>query len=467
MSASYSKPADRIDLKRVSTASEADDLLGVPRVAIAIGNICLIAVATYFYLEQVGQPAVFDQEAYLKLAASYDAQGLYNTPSHIRTFAYPWCLAILLKISRLVGLPFALLLLGFQLGCYTVASLTIARVVSCSNRGLSGVVYVALCCNVFAGPYLGIALTDSLYISISLAVTGLLMKLEVRLPKALDRPFWDITALSILTGLAFVIRPAAIWLIALVLTCFLLLVIRKKVMLSHVLFGLCLGFVPLLIQIILNIKHFNVATAFPIYNLGAQQLVWGIQNFKYATWLGPADHSQFFYKSGYTATWLQPGSPVMWYIENPVWGVKLLLTKFIAAFDFDFLVPYPRSFPRYPWLASAFSLSFLYLGLWGTLLHLTRNCLPALGFRCFPLLTVLAITAVTIPSAVELRFIIPILSYFMVVTCVFLHFLLSERKLYLTIAVVSVGVVVIPSFFSVSNFVREQSPRALYEAKLR
>ena len=447
------------------SGADSRDLWGVPKIALAIGSLCILILATYFFYQQSLSPARYDAANYRELAGRFDSRGIDDASNQVRTFGYPWILSLLLRISRVINLPFSFLLLTFQVSCYIVAAATIARAVRGNSRKLSGWVYLLLSCNIFVAPYFSITLTDSLYTALALIVLGLAMQLENQAAIGVHGSFKRLLLMSVLAAFGVAVRPAAMWLIAVVLSCCALLLTRKKAELSNILFALTLGFLPLLVQIIINSQMFRVATPFPVMNLGTQQLKWGIENFKYATWMGGADISpRFFYLSGYSVPLSLNDSPVMWYVENPLSAIRLLSFKFISAFDFDFLLPYPDSLPERLWLASAFSLSFLYLGLCGTFLHLCSNSLTALGSRFSPLLIVLAWAAVTIPSAIELRFVLPMLAYFMVVSCVLLNFLITRRSIRLCVTVVTTGLVVFPCFFSVSSFVRAQSLRAQVEA---
>jgi len=71
------------------------------------------------------------------------------------------------------------------------------------------------------------------------------------------------------------------------------------------------------------------------------------------------------------------------------------------------------------WLPSILSFTVLWVGLSGIFVHLLVKRLPMLGFRFLPFLILICWGAVNLVSALELRFTLPIVCYFLVVTAVF------------------------------------------------
>jgi hypothetical protein len=122
-------------------------------------------------------------------------------------------------------------------------------------------------------------------------------------------------------------------------------------------------------------------------------------------------------------------------------------------------MPYPMRVPEYPWLVSCLSLPLLYLGLYGICMHLLTGKLPILGSGLSPVFILAAWAAVNLTAMVELRFVLPIITYFIVVSGVVVHHIVSSRHVKMGMTLLGIGLIVLPMFFSVAHFVRQQAPQ--------
>lgn len=221
-----------------------------------------------FFVEQNLRPPCCDAAQYLKLAEKYNAQGIVATKEALRTFAYPWILSLVIKTSQAINLSVSLLVFLVQISVYYFAIVVVSNVTSEYSRKFSAAIYIALCVNIFAIPYTGITLTDSLYTSLSILLFGGVMKIE-SLQKSEQSisakwVFWG----ALLLSLVITIRPASIWLAAPALYCLVLLIWKRSVGISYALLAIIVGAGPLYVQIALNVTNFGVISFLPITDLG-------------------------------------------------------------------------------------------------------------------------------------------------------------------------------------------------------
>ncbi|MFN7709731.1 MAG: hypothetical protein ACK5O7_02045 [Holosporales bacterium] len=348
-------------------------------------------------------------------------KGLLAAQEAKRTFAYPWVLSFLIGLANLTRLPEAFIIFFFQTTSYFLTSAWVAKQLLWHSRKLSAFVYLALCSNVFIMPYLGITLTDAIYTSLVLGATAILSRAQYYPKEQGKNTFSHYFTPLILFTTALVIRPASVWL-SLPIAVWILFSSFERKHLNKLTFATLVASIPLLIQITINTLAFKTVTFFPASNLGSAQLVWGIENIKYATWLGNgAPQNNYFSKN--LVNIVGAGDPIKWYISHPFQGIKLIFVKLFAAFDWDYLMPYPRKIPKFKWIPSIISFSVLFWGLTGVLLNAFKNCLPVLGLRYMPLLIFASWSAVTLSSALELRFTLPMIGYFIISGTAAIHYL--------------------------------------------
>lgn len=421
------------------------------------GLILLATLGAYFFAARRRHPPCCDANHYLELANRYLGDGL-AVDEALRTYAYPWFLAGILQLGRWLEIESGLPVFLLQLGFYYLAALAVVRVADDSSPRLATGLYLALCANIFVLPYTAVTLTDSLYTSLALALLAWTLKLET-LPATLPgraAAGWALAGLFGLT-LAIEIRPAALWLTAPVAMALLRFGRHRRGSVATLLTLLIVGAVPLYPQIALNWLHHRSLSPLPVTDLQSQQIAWGIHHIKYATWLGDPPAANPYPASPLVA----PGDgpyDLSWYPRHPLEAAKLLVLKLVGAFDFDYLLPYPYRKPALPWAASLIAFTLLYGGLAGTAIHLSGRRLPLLGARFMPALIVGAWSGLTLLSALELRFTLPLLCYFLIVSGALIEYLLAGRHRRLALALAGGWALALPLLLTLAALVRSQSP---------
>ena len=428
----------------------------IPFAAFALGAVLLFVIGFMFFIEQILFPPCCDADQYLKLARISNAKGIIAVQVPSLTFAYPWILSLIIEFSNIINLPEKFLIFLAQISAYYLALVIVSNIIKDYSRKLATAIYLALCVNIFAIPYTGITLTDSLYTSLAIVLFGGMMKIEhlQKSEKVLPSKwiFWG----TFLLSLSITIRPAAIWLFAPAFFCLAKLIWMRSIAISNVLLAVILGAAPLYIQIMLNVTNYRIIRFLPVADLGGMQIIWGIKYIKYATWLGGGD-PQMFYTSGSLIKTHGELLNIWWYFNNPIDAVKLLAYKFVGAFDFDYIVPYIYKHHGNKWLYSFFSFTILWGGVFGVFAHLFTNKLVILGSRFMPFIIFIGWCSISLISALELRFTLPIISYFIIVSCVVLNHIIVEKNKSFLLYMVFGWIISMAIFYQMASFVRLQS----------
>lgn len=381
------------------------------RTVLVFGIIILYALSLYFYDYQRSYVSFYDAASYRVLAERILENGLGSFADKMRTFGYPWLLSLMIGGAGVLGLLSGLLVCLIQTSLYCAVVLVVVTRVALGARSRM-VLYLALCGNILLSPYLGITLTDGVFTVIALLVLTLI---TTTAPKT--APFPTVAAILLLTGLAVVIRPAALWLAVPVAIWSGLGLTRDSW--RRFLPAAAFGLVPLAVQIRLNLVHHGVFSFLPVTDLGSLQMKWGIESLKYATVIGSFS-PQDYYRTPPPINVSGAEAGLGWYAAHPFDAAILLLIKFFGAFDWEYLLPYPKEPTPLSWLLSLGTYSLVYWGMVGAALHAGTGRVPALGSRFLPAAAVLAWAAFTLPSAIEQRFTLPILVYLLVVmVCLF------------------------------------------------
>ena len=218
-----------------------------------------------------------------------------------------------------------------------------------------------------------------------------------------------------LAGVCLALRPAYAWLLVIQLIAALWWSVPMGRRIgARLALATCLPLLALLPQVAINQKLYQIPSPLPVIDLGQIQLRLGIENLKYATAPKPGHSVRMFYLNPFVGDTLAPdeSASLGWYVHHPLLAAGTLSTKLVGAFDFDFLYPYvwDRQ-PRYQTVARCLSLFLLALGLQGMWWQV-RGRLAAwgnFGPRGFPLLLFGGWSAITLLTAVELRFSLPML----------------------------------------------------------
>lgn len=380
-------------------------------VAAALVVALALALACAAYGLVHAHPVVYDASGYWFIAGVYEAEGWFASHriAGVRTYLYP---TVLLGVSKLAAaLPFEPLQLLFALQCvaHVASGALLARALSPGRPRQALALFALLACNPFALPYVASSLADALSLSCFQAWLAAMLACRREGGAALR---WLALA-ALLAGIACALRPAYVWLLVLTPLLAPWWVAREvPARALHMVAVLLLMLPALAPQVAINQALFERATPLPAGGLGSDQLQWGIANLKYAT--APADEGEvrMFYANPLAGT-LRGDEGVGWYLRHPLRGAATLSTKFVGAFDFDYVMPYAwERHPPLQWLWRGLSLSLLLAGLRG--LWLASACgRPGgvwMGGRALPPLVLAAWCAVTLPTALELRFSLPMLS---------------------------------------------------------
>ena len=383
------------------------------------------------YQKLSGTNFVWDARGYLDLGYQYGRAilGRADFPSdELRTTAYPILVLATVFFGSKIGLDEAQSIFCVHLTFWWFAIVysyramgkvrppqTAADTSETKSPSISQKVLVSLLgMNFYISPYLSVGLADSIYISLTVVFLSWITLLLQSPKNWTSRIPFGIFVVS----LALVIRPAAIWLFIVLVVAIFYLISNKAFESissrdSRLFPRLFLGMSPILVQSTIQYIKFGSFTPLPVFDLAKFQIISGIQNVKYGTWLGSYG-PQNFYSSDQL---IGPQSPEggSWYLENPLQALKLIAVKFVGAFDYDYLVPYPSSQPLFPWLYSILSLGVLAMGCAAIAVHLVWP-FSHLGPKWLPLLILVSWGSIHLLSAIELRFSLPMLIYLSVVS---------------------------------------------------
>ncbi|MBJ6978017.1 hypothetical protein [Luteimonas sp. MC1895] len=370
-----------------------------------------LAIASVFYLEVHAHPVCHDARAYWRIAGVYGEGGIFagHHAANMRTWLYPAMLMLVLQLSATLALGAAPLLFVLQFILHLGSCALLGARVFVGRPAPALLLFALLACNPFVLPYVGVSLTDGA----ALACFNVWLAAMVSGARP-GRYRWAWIALAgAMAGAACAIRPAYVYLV--LLTPLVAFAARRgwREGLGAVVLALLMPFLALGPQVAINQLHFDRATPLPVGDLRAGQIIWGITNLKYGTSPVPEDDPRMFYPNPLATGTAGDVDGLGWYLRHPARGAGTLALKLVGAFDFDFLPAYVRDRdPPLQWLFRLLSIGLLLAGLSGMWLYLRWTRLAQatrLGPRWMPALVFTAWAAVTLPSAVELRFTLPML----------------------------------------------------------
>jgi hypothetical protein len=379
---------------------------------VAIPPLALVSISTFFLISQFSQNQLFhfDANGYQAIADQIRTGGgaFSIAGNDLRAYFYPALLSMVQLSGANLGLPFFVSTFILQTAVYGWIAFYLYRgVKERFGEGKAFTATLIMCLNPFVAPYLSVSLTDSLYTSMALA---LVFWAWFQFTKPNSRQIWPG---FLFFSLALAIRPAAIWLLAILLVT-LVFLIRSRIIWrpKEVLLSL-ISTSPVLWQSFVNFRSFGVFSPFPIQDLGGGQINGGLYFVKYSTWTGPGSPSNYYSSSRIIGEY--DGSGLVWYLLNPVEATTLVFFKFVGAFDFDYLVPYANKEFTLSWITSTISFLVALIGLFLIFRHLAgKGNLSGLGPRWFPLLVLISWGSISMLSMLELRYSLPIVTFFAV-----------------------------------------------------
>lgn len=389
-----------------------------------------------------------DSGYYLILARKYNQEGFFSIAEPLRTYGYPLFLSFLTKFEHIISSKITIFLTQFT---FYILSLCYLSNIFKDEKTLQKIVFYALLGFFYIYPYLTVSLTDALYMCVFLMCIYLLYLIKTE-----EKKYIYVFLLGFFLGLNIIVRPASVWTVFLIIFLF---TNNRKGFFYRSLFLFFGFFIPTSVQIILNKIHFNQVTFFPSIDLGSNQIIWGINNLKYATFLGNMDDPRMFYPSSSLVNNIDSSLGMKFYLYYPLIGVKLLLLKLVGAFDFDLLFPYTHNFPGFitRFITSFPSLSLLYFGMVSCFYFLIKK-IDLFINRFFPIVCFFVWCAFTLPTAIELRFTLPMLIVFLISSCIMFYNLYEKKDIGFFIKMMVGYIFVFPLLYSIALFIREQAP---------
>lgn len=430
-----------------------------------VEKLCLllsVVVAHLFYVHSRLYPSCCDAHGYIAIARQMLLDGPFSkyVYSDLRTYGDPLLLSFVMRAADAIGMPFALAIFELQLVLYIGAALLL-RAALCRRVPQAAVaVFCGLALNYYGLLYTTDTLTDGLSLILVLDVT--IAWLWLRAKPQDDRP---LVAGSLLAGFTLMVRPANVYLVAAWLAGTVLALARLRrdrgTMAARVLAATALVAAVALPQLVSNARYYNVVTPFVATDLGRLQQIWGVQYLKYGTAMTPPGSSIFYPNPLYRGERLDPQLPALWYAEHPVRGLATLGLHAFNLTDQDLLFTY--SYDLDPWYRVPLGIvnhAIVALGLLGlALLGWAVRRAPTFQRDACAMLGVLLLAnlAVHVPTAVEMRFGLVLLSVLFPAAIYGARRLLDMPRVRRGAGVAAVGLYVVLAL-SLSQWVREQSP---------
>ncbi len=387
-----------------------------------------IGLACALYWRQHHYPSSNDAGAYRLIARAMVKQGFWSRlpGDELRTYGYMFWLTLPLHVARVTHVETLIVFILMQIALWMAVVAFLARSVARQYPSAQPLVLLGSL-NMFVIVYQAETLSES----ISLSLFVLLAAIWYRLATVTRKPLHEWIGVCVgsgLAGYALETRPANLtivltWLLAMVLLGSLdslnthpqTQVTRRfkhaSLLLSAVVCGFLLAFVPQVIKNYINFKHLSI---FPHVALGQAQVTWGIQYAKYATSLVPHESGGIGYHNPFFCCLDAARHPIFWYAQHPLRGLGTLSLHIFGFLDQDFLFPF--IYDVKPWYRLPVFLVnhlIIVLGIMGLVALYRRAAAdndPVLK-RVFWLLMVFIALSVGIHAltAVEVRFGLPIL----------------------------------------------------------
>ena len=373
-----------------------------------------ILIAHLFYWRIVVYPSEFDAREYLEIAADIDRNGLFSKflSSDVRTYGYPLLLVTLSRAAAVAHVPVGWVVFEVQLTLYLLSALFLRRRLALLWPNFASWAFVGLALNVFALSYTPETLTESVSLSLIVFAAGFWVGFA-----AIPSGRWPVLAGSLTLGAAVMVRPANLfallaWVVAVTAVCaFRRLPVRAVASVAGALVvGVAL---PMLPQYANNVRHYDQHTPLVAARLGHNQQVWGIANLKYATALPPVPNPSIFYDNPFAkAGPVDNEQPLAWYAQHPRAGALTLALHSFNMLDQDLLFTYSRDLD--PWYRlplglvnhAAVAAALIGIAMLVATARRDRGYAPAAIAVCAYVVAHLLVHA---PSAVEMRFGLPLL----------------------------------------------------------
>ncbi|QDT43052.1 hypothetical protein Pan241w_31490 [Gimesia alba] len=392
-----------------------------------LSGAALFLLSAVFFIIQAMHPPDWDAFQYMSIAQQFSETGMESYKKDVRTYFYPWVLSLIISLSKVTNLPTRILLFVFQTSFYFFCVNRLARAISIKNKKLGQIILVVLSVNIFVIPYLSLSLTEGIFLSLFILWLSAFTRLEKFVnkdhnPSDLKK---EIILIAAASGIILVTRPAGLWICC---TSFVMLLLKWKAIYSkfkplQLTLLLVLAFftfaAPLIPQFYLNAVNFQKASPFPVKDLAGFQIQVGIENLKYGTNISGGEPA-IWYPNPFMTDNAASELGYRWYFYHPVKAFLTVLFKFIAAFDFEYLFCYVADLrPPYRWLTTLTSQTIFIIGLWRAITYCTKKD-SFIGNYTMPLVCLFFWGLFTMPTALELRFSLPMQIIFLILTVQYL-----------------------------------------------
>lgn len=368
-----------------------------------------VAAAAFAYACFLGgyPTAIYDSFGYHILSDWLFQKGLLSWPTDLRTYGYPFFLAVIRGFRALppeeTRLAAFLVQLGLYLGGCLFVSRRLARIFRSEAAGLWA--YAAGACN----PVLLLHTTELLSDLLSAVLIQLAVALCWKLPDEDPAPRIGPAFASFLcAAFSVVVRPANVVVLPALAAAWLLRALRWRAWswpaVGAALAGLIPPFLP---QLIINYGISGKLNPLIVASLYRQQRGWGMGSLKYGTVVIPGRSPFLTYLNPLYAG--DPG-PRTFLLHHPLRYLGTLALHLFALLDHDLPYTYITDLaPWYRWPLAAVNFLLLYVAAAGTVVLAARTVrrreLDERGFVLVSTLLVAAAYAVVyLPVAVESRF---------------------------------------------------------------
>jgi hypothetical protein len=311
-----------------------------------IGILVAAAIAHAYFIAGRELPILHDAAGYVRAATDILKNGLFSKfeLSHLRTYAWPWILSGLMRLSAATSIPLRIVALEFQLGLHIGAALALRQALRTMNAPPR--VRRILFLSVLTNPLLLIYPSYVLSESSSFSATILFLSVCIWLISPGGRRLPAIAAGSFLLALAVMIRPSnlcltPVWAVALGVAAHLYRPNRRRIAAAA---GIVVffGALPLTPEFLNNLRFYRTPTPFVVDPISSSNAWLGIQNIKYSTsHLPTSNDPRVIYINPFRGPDAgRVDAPGAWYLSHPGRGVATIALHTFNLLDQDLPFPY-------------------------------------------------------------------------------------------------------------------------------
>lgn len=390
-------------------------------------TLAFFAMTAAFYARTSHVALIGDAASHLQMGQQMQADGVMGrySLSSVRTIGYPAFIALAIKAPLPLKLTAKIVVLQTLLYWLVATLLLVFSPHLLQDQRHRRLLALGLFLNPLAALYCAEVLTEGLSLVALLGSATILLVLS---GDSRRRRIPLLFSLGILAGLALIIRPANLALVAASLVGVATPMLLRGTSLGRRVAAVVASLLPVLVgiyvaispQLASNWKHFNKATPFPTIELGKFQVQSGILLLRYGTFVANPV-AQIRYTNPFAkAHALKPSDGIDWYGRNPGAGLLSVAGHAFATVAQDPLYTYTTDLkPWYRIPVLAVNAFVVIAGLAWLLGSFWRNRVLALRnpVACFLLVVVAAALTIGAFSAAESRFGLQVVSIVFVGSC--------------------------------------------------